>query len=80
MLRLGRCGAPEAGICTHTEKKKTERIGSGWIQRGEAEPCVNAFIGESDGAMGEAKTGKSGTRIETAEREETKLGRWSEIE
>lgn len=40
------------GICNFYGEEKEE---DGWMQRGEAEPCVSAFIGE---VM--EKTGKSG--------------------
>lgn len=66
-------------------KQGEDSIG-GWIQRGEVEPCVNAFIGEVMEPWGkrrkEKKQGNRGVelRIAAAGREETRLGRWSELE
>lgn len=46
----------------HSYGEKKKRVGSGWMQRGEAEPCANAFIGEAlDWSHGERKK-KQGNR------------------
>jgi hypothetical protein len=46
------------------------------MQRGEAEPCVSAFIGE----VMEKQGNREEVRIAAAGIEETGLGRWSELE
>lgn len=71
MLRLGCCGDPEAGICTCTEKKRKRMDSKGG--GGAVCQCVYRRSDENREIGGEV-------RIAAAGIEETRLGRWSELE